>query len=145
MMSGLSACRLLEFPKVPDLRGNLTFIEEPQHIPFAIKRVFYVYDIPSGETRGAHGHRTLEQVLICLSGSLDVSLDDGRARKIVHLNRPWLGLYIPPLIWASQGNFDPGAVYLVLTSAPYDEADYLCDYDEFVNLATEHDPAEHDH
>lgn len=128
----LSDCRLLEFPKIADHRGNLSFVENDRHVPFAVRRVFYVYDIPSGEQRGAHAHRALEQVIICLSGGVEVSLDDGRERRTVRLNRPWQGLYVPPLVWAAEGNFDPGTVYLVLASAPYDERDYLRDYDEFL-------------
>lgn len=123
---------LIQFPKISDHRGNLTFIEERKHVPFEVRRVFYVYDIPSGEDRGAHAHKTLEQVLICLSGALDVHLDDGHETETVHLNRPWLGLYLPPMIWASEGNFDSGTVYLVLTSDLYDEADYYRDYNQFL-------------
>ena len=132
---GLEQIRVIEFPKITDHRGNLTFIEDSRHVPFDIKRVFYVYDIPSGEYRGAHAHRTLHQVLICLSGGLEVHLDDGTDRQTIHLNRPWLGLYIPPMVWASEGDFDSGTVYLVLTSDFYNEADYLRDYDEFVAAA----------
>jgi dTDP-4-dehydrorhamnose 3,5-epimerase-like enzyme len=126
---------LIEFRKFKDYRGNLTPIEGGLHVPFEIKRVFYVYDIPGGEARGAHAHRELHQVLICLSGGLDVHLDDGRGTRTVHLNRPWIGLHIPPMTWASEGNFDTGTVYLVLASAPYDEKDYLRDHDEFLRLA----------
>ena len=129
---GLEQCKLLEFPKITDHRGNLTFVEGDQHIPFQVQRVFYVYDIPSGESRGAHAHKTLQQVVICLSGSLDVSLDDGEDQRTVHLNRPWMGLYIPSMIWAWEGNFDPGTVYMVLASAHYNEADYHRDYEVFV-------------
>lgn len=125
-------CELLHFPKITDHRGNLTFLEGSRHVPFEVRRVFYVYDIPSGESRGAHAHRELEQVIICLSGSLDVHLHDGREQRTVHLNRPWHGLYIPPMVWAAEGNFDPGCVYMVLASAPYDEADYYRDFDEFL-------------
>jgi hypothetical protein len=132
---GLEQCRVIEFPKIADHRGNLTFIEESRHVPFDVKRVFYVYDIPSGESRGAHAHKTLHQVLICLSGGLEVHLDDGVNRQTVHLNRPWLGLYIPPMTWASEGDFDSGTVYLVLTSDFYNEADYVRDYDEFLARA----------
>lgn len=124
--------KLLEFPKVTDHRGNLTFIEEAHHIPFEIKRVFYIYDIPSGVDRGAHAHKQLQQVIICLSGSLDVHLDDGQNQETIHLNRPWRGLYLPPMVWASEGNFDPGTVYMVLTSDLYDEADYYRNHQEFI-------------
>jgi dTDP-4-dehydrorhamnose 3,5-epimerase-like enzyme len=125
-------CRVIELPKITDPRGNLTFIEGNRHIPFEIKRVFYLYDVPTGDSRGAHAHRTLEQCLICLSGSFDVTLDDGFEKKLVHLNRPWECLYIPPMIWAAEVDFDPGSVCLVLTSQEYDESDYYRDYDEFI-------------
>jgi hypothetical protein len=140
---GVEQCRVIEFPKITDHRGNLTFIEEGRHVPFDVKRVFYIYDIPSGEDRGAHAHKTLHQVLICLSGGLEVHLDDGVARQMVHLNRPWLGLYIPPMVWASEGNFDSGTVYLVLTSDYYNEADYVRDYDEFLAAAQAGREGEH--
>jgi len=125
-------CRIIELPKITDPRGNLTFIEGKRHVPFDIKRVFYLYDVPTGNSRGAHAHRTLEQCLICLSGSFDVTLDDGFEKKLVHLNRPWECLYIPPMIWAAEVNFDPGSVCLVLASKEYDESDYYRDYDGFI-------------
>lgn len=127
-------CTLIELPKISDPRGNLTFVEGMRHVPFEIKRVFYLYDVPTGADRGAHAHKQLHQFLICLSGSFDVSLDDGSQKKIVHLNRPWHGLHIPPMIWAAEINFDPGSVCLVFASDKYDEADYIRDYDEFVTL-----------
>lgn len=114
------------------MRGSLTFVESDNQLPFAIQRVFYLYDVPTGEGRGAHAHKTLHQFLICLSGSFDVLLDDGTAQTAVHLNRPWQGLHIPPMIWAAERNFDPGSLCLVLASASYDEADYLRDYDQFL-------------
>ena len=129
----VSDCALLTFPKVSDHRGNLTFVEGALHVPFEIRRVFYVYDIPSGENRGAHAHRTLHQVIICLSGSLDVQLDDGTEQRVIHLNRPWMGLHVPPMIWASEGNFDPGTAYVVLASEHYDEGDYFRDYPTFLD------------
>lgn len=135
---GLERCHVLEFPKITDPRGNLTFLEGTRQIPFEIRRVFYIYDIPSGDHRGAHAHKTLEQVLVCLSGSLDVFLDDAHRTQTIHLNRPWLGLYIPPMIWASEGNFDPGTVYMVLTSDFYDEADYHRDYEMFCRAVRGH-------
>jgi len=128
----IEACKLIEFPKIADPRGNLTFIENERHIPFEIRRVFYLYDIPTAESRGAHAHRTLEQVVICLSGSCDILLDDGMQRRHVHLNRPWQGLYIPPMIWAAEENFDAGSVCLVLTSQYFNEADYYREYEEYV-------------
>src|ERR1041384_4480627 len=139
-MSSVKDCNIIELPKVADYRGNLTFIEENRHVPFDVKRVFYVYDIPSGQSRGAHAHRTLHQFLVCLSGGLDVMLDDGMEKRKVHVNRPWLGLHVPPMIWASEGDFDPGTVYVVLASALYDAADYIRDYVEFLALANRHEP-----
>lgn len=125
-------CRIIELPKITDPRGNLTFIEGGHHVPFEIKRVFYLYDVPTGEDRGAHAHKELHQFLVCLAGSFDVSIDDGISSKTVHLNRPWKGLHIPPMIWASEVNFDPGSVCLVLASAPYRESDYYRDYEQYL-------------
>lgn len=134
----LEQVRIIELPKIADHRGNLTFVEGDRHIPFQIRRTFYVYDIPSGEYRGAHAHRNLEQVVICLSGGLEVYLEDGQEQRTIRLNRPWLGLYIPPMVWASQGNFDPGTVYIVLASQPYDETDYYRDYDSYLAALRAH-------
>ncbi len=130
--SRISDCRLLDFPKIADPRGNLTFIEECRHVPFDICRIFYLYDVPTAESRGAHAHKTLQQVLICLAGSFDAALDDGKERTLVHLNRPWKGLYVPPMIWLAETNFDSGSVCLVLASQLFDEEDYHRDYDEFL-------------
>jgi dTDP-4-dehydrorhamnose 3,5-epimerase-like enzyme len=127
----VSDCVLIEFPKVPDPRGSLTFIEGARQVPFEIKRLFYLHDVPAAASRGGHAHRTLEQVLICASGSLEVCLDDGAEQRILHLNRPWVGLYIPPMIWDTESRFEPGTVCLVLASDYYDESDYLRDYQTF--------------
>jgi hypothetical protein len=124
--------KLFDLPKITDPRGNLTFVESERHIPFDIKRVFYLYDVPTGNDRGAHAHKTLHQFLICLAGSFDVTLDDGVSQNIVHLNRPWKGLHIPPMIWAAEVNFDPGSICLVLASDYFNEADYYRDYDQFI-------------
>ena len=124
-------CQLVELPKITDLRGNLTFAESDRHVPFPIRRVFYLYDVPTGASRGAHAHREQHQFLVCLSGSFDVMLDDGGRQNLVHLNRPWKGLHIPPMIWAAEVNFDPGTVCLVLASDLYREPDYIREYDEF--------------
>ena len=132
-MTSIDDCQIIDLPKIFDHRGNLTFLEGQNHIPFDIKRVFFIYDIPSGEDRGAHAHYDLHQFIICLSGSLDVHLDDGRNQRTVHLNRPWMGLHIPPMIWASEGNFDPNSVYLVLASEVYRAESYIRDYEEFVS------------
>lgn len=127
-------CRVVSLPKISDPRGNLTFIEGGKHIPFEIKRLFYLYDVPTEEGRGAHAHRTLHQFLVCLSGSFDVAVDDGEFQATVHLNRPWKGLHVPPMIWAAEVNFDPGSVCLVLASDLYKEDDYIRDYDTFLCL-----------
>ncbi len=131
----LERVQLVELPKITDPRGNLTFIEGGQHVPFEIRRVFYLYDVPTGTDRGAHAHRALHQFLVCLSGSFDVAVDDGHEQRLVHLNRPWQGLHVPPMIWASEVNFDPGSVCLVMASDVYDEADYIRDYDAFLAAA----------
>ena len=128
----IADCHVIDLPRITDPRGDLTFIEENRHIPFAIKRVFYLYDVPTGEDRGAHAHKQLHQFLICLSGSFDVELDDGMNKTTVHLNRPWKGLHIPPMIWAAEVNFDPGSICLALASDFYNEADYYREYDEFL-------------
>lgn len=125
--------RLISLPKFCDERGSLSVIESCREVPFEVRRVFYFYDIPTGENRGAHAHKTLHQFLVCLSGSFDVLLDDGTSKEAVHLNRPWMGLYIPPMLWASQVNFDAGTVGLVAASAPFDEQDYLRDYAAFIS------------
>ena len=132
----LADCRLIDLPKISDPRGNLTFVEGGNHLPFRIKRVFYLYDVPTGESRGAHAHKKLHQFLTCLSGSFDVALDDGFQTSKVHLNRPWQGLYIPSMIWASEINFDPGSICLALASDFFDESDYIRNYSDFISLAT---------
>ena len=131
-MTRIGDCTIIELPKITDPRGNLTFIEGQRHVPFEIKRVFYLYDVPTGESRGAHAHKTLQQFLICLAGSFDVAVDDGKNQATFHLNRPWRGLYVPQLLWAAEINFDPGTVGLILTSDYFDEADYYRDYDEYM-------------
>jgi hypothetical protein len=132
---GLEQCRIIDLPKIGDPRGNLTFVEGMNHIPFKIQRVFYIYDVPTGESRGAHANKTLEEFLVCLSGSFNVYLDDGKNKKTFRLNRPWQGLYIPPMIWGWEGDYDPGSVCLVLASTLYDRKDYYYDYNEFLEAA----------
>ena len=114
-----------------DARGNLTFIEDGNHLPFDMKRIFYIYDIPTQESRGAHAHHQQHQFLVCLSGGFDVCVDDGFEEAVFHLNTPWVGLHVPPMIWAAETNFAPGSVCLVVTSDLFDEQDYIRDYDEF--------------
>ena len=121
----LSKCKIIELPKITDRRGNLTFIEEDRHIPFEIKRVYYLYDVPGGETRGGHAHKRLQQFMITAIGSFDVILDDGFNRERFHLNRSYYGLYIPPMIWRELNNFSSGSVCLTLASEYYDEEDYI--------------------
>jgi len=128
----LKKCKIIDFPKIKDVRGNLTFIEQNGHVPFELKRVYYIYDVPSGETRGGHAHKELEQVIISLSGSFDVVLDDGYDRETFTLNRPHYGLYIYPGVWREMENFSSNSVGLVLASTLFDESDYIRDYDEFV-------------
>ncbi|XHH09327.1 MAG: FdtA/QdtA family cupin domain-containing protein [Candidatus Bathyarchaeia archaeon] len=128
---GLDNCKLIYFPKITDFRGNLSFIEENNQIPFQIKRVYYLYDVPSGATRGGHAHKALQQIIIALSGSFDVVLDDGVTKSAYFLNRPHYGLYIPPGIWRELENFSSNSVALSLVSAVYDESDYIRDYKVF--------------
>jgi len=128
----LSDYRLIEFPRVADTRGNLTFIEGGRHVPFVIKRVYYLYDVPGGATRAGHAHKHLQQVLIAMSGSFDVTLDDGTDKERIHLNRSYYGLYVPPMLWRIIDNFSSGSVCLALASEEYEEADYYRDYRDFL-------------
>lgn len=130
----IAGARWIEFEKYADSTGSLTPIEGEHHVPFAIKRVFYFYDVPIGESRGSHAHRAQEQVIVCLAGSFDVILDCGSRQQQVHVSRPWRGLYVPPLLWTSQINFDGGTLGLVLSSEVFDEADYIRSYDEYRSL-----------
>jgi len=125
-------CSLIELPKIKDRSGNITAIENNIHIPFAINRVFYLYDIPGGEDRGAHAHKECHQFLVAASGSFEVQLDDGNEKKTVMLNQPYRGLHIPPGIWASEINFSSGSICLVLASHKYDEKDYVREYNAFL-------------
>jgi hypothetical protein len=131
----LDECRIIDLPRIQDPRGNLTFIEGVNHVPFAIARVYYLYDVPGGESRGGHAHRQLEQFIIAMSGSFDVVLDDGSERRTVSLNRSYYGLYMPRMIWRELVNFSSGSVCTVLASRPYEEEDYYRDYDKFVAAA----------
>lgn len=132
----LDLCRLIELPKIPDARGNLTFVESGRHIPFELKRIFYLYDVPGGATRAGHAHARLHQVIIAMSGSFDFNLDDGKQQRKFHMNRSYIGLYIPPMIWREIDNFSSGAVCMVLASDFYDESDYFREYSEFIGAAS---------
>lgn len=127
-------CDLITLKKIKDRSGNITPVESCVDIPFDVNRIFYLYDIPGGESRGAHAHSLCHQFLIAASGSFEVLLDDGKVKRQVQLNRPDLGLHIPPGIWASEINFSSGAICLVLASHEYDEADYIRNYDDFLKL-----------
>lgn len=131
----LKDCRIIELPKITDPRGNLTFVENGRHIPFEMKRVYYTYDVPGGEERGGHAHKELEQLIIAMSGSFDIVLDDGYEKKTFHLNRSYFGLYICPMIWREINNFSSGSVCMVLASNFYSENDYYREYDEFSKAA----------
>lgn len=128
----LKECRIIDLPKISDPRGNLTFIEGGRHVPFAIKRVYYLYDVPGGAERGAHGHRDLQQLIVAMSGSFDVILDDGFEKKTFHMNRSYYGLYVSSMMWREITNVSSGAVLMVLASDYYDAADYFRDYEEFL-------------
>ena len=125
-------CRLIDLPKISDPRGNLTFVEGGEHIPFDIRRVYYSYDVPGGVERGGHAHKGLQQLMIAMSGSFDVMLDDGGEKRRIHLNRSYTGLYVCPMIWRELDNFSSGAVCMVLASHRYDADDYFRNYDEYL-------------
>lgn len=129
----IQECKILSLPVVHDRRGNLTFIESSKIIPFEIKRVYYLYDVPGGAERGGHAHKQLHQLIIAMSGSFDVLLDDGKDKKKFHLNRSYNGLYICPMIWREINNFSSGSVCMVLASTFYDEDDYYREYSEFMH------------
>lgn len=132
----VSQCRLVDLPKIADPRGNLTFVEAGRHIPFEIRRVYYLYDVPGGAERGGHAHKALQQLIIAMSGSFDVVVDDGQSRQRFHLNRSYYGLYIPTMIWRELDNFSSGGVCLVLASTVYDPDDYYRDYADFLTAVS---------
>jgi uncharacterized RmlC-like cupin family protein len=126
-------CKIIDLPKISDPRGNLTFVEGGNHVPFDIKRVYYLYDVPGGAERGGHAHKELRQLIIAMSGSFDIILDDGIEKKRIHLNRSYYGLYVCPMIWREIDNFSSGSVCMVLASSLYDESDYYRDYNDFIS------------
>lgn len=125
-------CKIIELPRIADPRGNLTAIEALRDVTFEIKRVYYLYDVPGGASRAGHGHKTLQQLIIAMSGSFDVLLDDGNTREKYHLNRSYYGLYVAPMMWREIDNFSSGSVCMVLASDHYDEADYYRRYEDFL-------------
>ena len=125
-------CSIIYLPKIQNRAGNITPVTNLENIPFIIKRIYYLYDMPGGESRGAHAHKKLEQLVIALSGSFDITLDDGRNKKSVHLARPYMGLHMLPGMWRDINNFSSGAICLVLASELYDEKDYIREYSEFM-------------
>lgn len=132
-MSQLDKVKIIELPKITDPRGNLTFIEGGVHIPFDITRTYYLYDVPGGAERGGHAHKDLQQLIVAMSGSFDVVLNEGNESKRFHLNRSYYGLYVPTMLWRELDNFSSGAVCMVLASNRYDESDYYRNYQEYLN------------
>lgn len=133
-MVSINDCSVIELPRIANRAGNITPIQSGLNVPFDIKRVFYLYDIPAGESRGAHAHKKCHQFLIAASGSFEVMIDDGVTKKVIALNRPFYGLHIPPMIWAHELNFSSGAICLVLASETFEATDYIRDYNEFKSL-----------
>lgn len=128
----IEECKIIQLPRINDPRGNLTFVESRRHIPFDIRRVYYLYDVPGGAERGGHAHKALHQLIIAMSGSFDIHLDDGYLKKTIHMNRSYYGLYVCPMIWRGIDNFSSGAVCMAMVSEYYDELDYYRDYDQFL-------------
>lgn len=133
MNTSVYECSIIHLPKVQNQAGNLTALENNKNIPFEVRRVYYLYDVPGGAERGGHGHKKLEQFIISLSGSFDVLINDGTNKKVVRLDRPYIGLHIIPGIWRELLNFSSGAICLVLASEKYDEADYIRDFEVYKN------------
>lgn len=132
----ITESRLIDLPKIQDPRGNLSFIEGGTHIPFAVERTYWIYDVPGGQTRGGHAYSTLHEFIIALSGSFDVVIDTGKETKTISLNRSYYGLYVPPMVWRSLENFSTNSLCLILSSAPYSEDLYIRNYDEFLQKTT---------
>lgn len=130
----IDQCRILPLPRIPNSRGNLTFIEGDVHVPFPIERVYYLYDVPGGETRGGHAHRSIQQFIIAASGSFDVIIKDGQQSRTFSLNRSYYGLLVPNMLWRELVEFSSGSVCLVLASARYDEDDYIRDWDDYLDV-----------
>ena len=130
----INKCKIIELPKILDARGNLSFVENNMYIPFEIKRTYWLYDVPGGESRGGHAYKENEEFVIALSGSFDVILDDGKDKKTYHLNRSYYGLYIPKGIWREMKNFSTNSLALEFASTAYNPGDYIRDYNEFLKI-----------
>lgn len=130
----ISTSKLIQLPKILDLRGNLSFIEEIEHIPFKIKRTYWIYDVPGGEKRGGHAYKENQEFIVALSGSFDVILEDGIKREVFSLNRSYYGLFVPKGIWRQMENFSTNSLALVLASTSFNSEDYIYDYEEFKKL-----------
>jgi len=126
-----ASCRIIHLPRIEDVRGNLSFVEGCRHVPFAIRRVYWVYDVPGGATRDGHAYHTLEEFIVAVSGSFDVAIDDGTVRQVVELKRSYVGLYVPRMVWRRLENFSSNSVALILASQPFSEADYVREYQDF--------------
>lgn len=133
-MTTIDDVKIIELPKFTDPRGNLSFVEQLNHIPFEIKRTYWIYDVPGGESRGAHAYRDNQEFIIALSGAFDVIVDDGKQEKRYTLNRSYYGLYVPSGLWRKMENFSTNSLALVFGSSNYDPNDYVLDYNEFVKL-----------
>lgn len=132
MKPTINDCNIIQLPKISERKGAITPIYSSEHVPFQIERVFYLYDVPGGEGRGAHAHKALHQFIVSVMGAFDVVMDDGKEKRRVRLDRAFYGLYIPPMIWAHEENFSSGGICLVLASMTYDENDYIRDYNDFL-------------
>ena len=132
MVSDIHNCNVVELPKIHNRSGNITIVQNGEHLPFDVKRVYYLYDVPGGSERGGHAHKNLHQLIVAASGSFDVIIDDGKNKKIVQLNRPNFGLLVIPGIWREIVNFSSGAICFVLASEKYSEEDYIREYKKFL-------------
>ncbi len=141
-LGGLSRFRIINLPKIVDPRGNLTVAEQLKNVPFDVARVYWTYDVPSGERRGGHAHRTCQEIIIAVSGSFTVEVFDGTCHQTYHLNHPWQGLYVGTNVWRTLEDFSSGAVCLVLASELFDEQEYIYDYQEFLSIVASHKTAD---
>jgi dTDP-4-dehydrorhamnose 3,5-epimerase-like enzyme len=137
MFSSIQQLKIIELPKIPDSRGNLSFFESEGHIPFAIKRAYWIYDVPGGEIRGGHAFKEQNEFIVAISGSFDVVVRDEKETKKISLNRSYFGLYIPKMIWRSLENFSTNSLALIVSDRDYNEGDYIRNIDEYLNLRNE--------